>query len=69
MPKNQMKISQEEYATVVCLTFLRSAGTALSSAIEARAPLSESERNELVELSRRVNSLTTKLWDKLGTDE
>jgi hypothetical protein len=55
--------------TVVCLTYLRSAGAALSSAIEARAPLADEMRVELFEINRRVNAITTKLWDTLSTEE
>ena len=62
-------LGEGEQATIVCLTFLRSARAALSSAIEARAPLSEEVRAELFEINRRVNSITTQVWDSLSTDE
>lgn len=66
LDSGQAAKSQE---TIVCLTFLRSAGAALTSAIEARATLTDEMHNELFEINRRVSALTTKLWDTLSTEE
>lgn len=64
-------MTQQEQATVECLTFLRAASVSMSSAAQVRgyADLSDEMRDEMLAMKKQLDSLVTRVWNTLGTDE